>query len=83
VILARDDRITARELPTNVVHVETGPEPVAGGDLSLRRARRSAEIDAIRTALRATAGNRTHAARVLQISHRALLYKLKEYGIRD
>jgi len=34
-------------------------------------------------ALRATAGNRTRAARLLEISHRALLYKLKELDIRD
>ena len=38
--------------------------------------------DLIRKALRATDGNRTHAAQLLEISHRALLYKLKEYGIR-
>jgi two-component system response regulator AtoC len=34
-------------------------------------------------ALRATGGNRTHAAKRLEISHRALLYKMKEYEIRD
>jgi hypothetical protein len=27
--------------------------------------------------------NRTHAARLLEISHRALLYKIKELRIRD
>jgi hypothetical protein len=26
-------------------------------------------------------GNRTRAAELLEISHRALLYKIKEYGI--
>jgi two-component system response regulator AtoC len=26
-------------------------------------------------------GNHTHAARLLEISHRALLYKIKEYEI--
>jgi len=26
-------------------------------------------------------GNHTHAAKLLEISHRALLYKIKEYGI--
>jgi len=64
----------------------TAPEnraDVAGGDLSLRRARHAAEADVIRRALRETDGNRTHAARLLGISHRALLYKLKEYEIRD
>jgi two-component system response regulator AtoC len=83
VILARGDRLTVQELPTNVVHPDPGASVAAVGDLSLRRARRAAEIEAIRSALRATGGNRTHAARVLEISHRALLYKLKEYGIRD
>ncbi len=33
----------------------------------------------IQRALVQTGGNRTHAARLLEISHRALLYKLKEY----
>jgi len=81
VILADGDTLTLRELPQNVVVADAseGTTP----DLSLKRARRAAEVDAIRRALRATDGNRTHAARLLQISHRALLYKLKEYGVRE
>ena len=39
------------------------------------------EDDFIRRALRRTRGNRTRAAEILEISHRALLYKIKEYGI--
>jgi len=81
VILVEGDTITLRELPHNVVASEG--EDGANGDLSLKRARRGAEVHAIRRALRATSGNRTHAARLLQISHRALLYKLKEYAIRS
>ncbi len=81
VILAEGDTITLRELPQNVVLADAGEG--SPPDLSLKRARRAAEVDAIRRALRATAGNRTHAARLLQISHRALLYKLKEYSIRS
>jgi len=49
----------------------------------MRPARKSLEADLIRRSLRATNGNRTHAAKLLEISHRALLYKLKEYGISD
>ena len=45
------------------------------------RARARFEADWIRKALAATDGNRTHAAKLLEISHRALLYKLKAYGI--
>jgi two-component system response regulator AtoC len=81
VILAEGDSITLRELPQNVVVADANEAAVT--DLSLKRARRGAEVDAIRRALRATDGNRTHAARLLQISHRALLYKLKEYSIRS
>jgi two-component system response regulator AtoC len=81
VILAEGDSITLRELPQNVVVADANEAAVT--DLSLKRARRGAEVDAIRRALRATDGNRTHAARLLQISQRALLYKLKEYSIRS
>jgi two-component system response regulator AtoC len=82
-ILANSDRITLRELPANVVSSEEREGPVRPGDLSLRRGRRQFEAEMIRKALAATGGNRTHAARLLEISHRALLYKIKEYGIRD
>src|SRR5262249_34749177 len=51
------------------------------GDLSIRRAARRAEEALIRRALARTGGNRTRAAELLEISHRALLYKIKEYGI--
>jgi two-component system response regulator AtoC len=50
-------------------------------ELSIKKATRNLEADLIRRALEATGGNRTNAARLLEISHRALLYKLKEYGI--
>ncbi len=50
-------------------------------DLSLKRAMRTLEENFIRAALKRTRGNRTRAAEVLEISHRALLYKIKEYGI--
>ena len=50
-------------------------------DLSLKRAVRALEESYIRAALRRTRGNRTRAAELLELSHRALLYKIKEYGI--
>ena len=54
-----------------------------GGDdeLSIKKATRSLEQELIRRALGVTQGNRTNAAKLLEISHRALLYKMKEYGI--
>jgi two-component system response regulator AtoC len=39
------------------------------------------EINLIKKALKKMKGNHTHAARLLEISHRALLYKIKEYEI--
>ena len=48
---------------------------------SLKQASERLEKDYIRKALEKTGGNRTQAARILEISHRALLYKIKEYGI--
>ena len=48
--------------------------------MSVKTNQRALERMLIGQALEATGGNRTRAARMLDISHRALLYKLKEYG---
>ena len=82
-ILTDDDRLTLRELPENVVAPEAGDTAAPGQTFSLRDARRAVEIDVIRRALESTGGNRTHAAKLLEISHRALLYKIKEFGVTD
>ena len=57
------------------------PDRMEDSGLGLRRFRKRMEKDLIRRALRRTGGNRTHAARLLEISHRALLYKLKEFDV--
>jgi len=82
-ILCDGDRVTLQQLPSSVTSPPEAGGAEAASSFNLKRARRGAEIEAIRRALHATGGNRTHAARLLEISHRALLYKLKEYGIRD
>jgi two-component system response regulator AtoC len=81
VLLASGETIGAADLAADLERSE--PEASPRSDLGLRRARRRAEIEIIRRALRQTGGNRTHAARLLEISHRALLYKLKEYELND
>jgi two-component system response regulator AtoC len=91
VIMTDGERIEAAALPPGVLadtkadegagHEET--ESAADEDFALKRRRRLFEAELIRRALARTDGNRTHAARLLEISHRALLYKLKDYGIRD
>ncbi|MBI2375454.1 MAG: sigma-54-dependent Fis family transcriptional regulator [Deltaproteobacteria bacterium] len=69
-----DDRF--REAPPSARRDEGDAE-----DLSLRLRLREYEEELIRKALERTGGNRSRAAVLLGISHRALLYKVKEYGI--
>jgi two-component system response regulator AtoC len=54
---------------------------LGGGELSIKKATRTIEDALIRRALERTRGNRTAAAKLLEISHRALLYKIKDYGV--
>jgi two-component system response regulator AtoC len=66
------------------MHDKVGSESIAGilsDCLSIKKADAILEKQLIRKALERTGGNRTHAAKLLEISHRALLYKLKEYEL--
>ncbi|MDO8446580.1 MAG: sigma-54 dependent transcriptional regulator [Deltaproteobacteria bacterium] len=49
--------------------------------LSIKKAARVMEEELIKKALEKVGGNRTRAAQLLEISHRTLLYKMKEYGL--
>ncbi|MGC2794044.1 MAG: helix-turn-helix domain-containing protein [Candidatus Sulfotelmatobacter sp.] len=56
----------------------------SGGLKSLARsAKDEAEGEAIRQALEQTNWNRKQAAALLQISYKALLYKIRQYGIAE
>jgi DNA-binding NtrC family response regulator len=57
------------------------PDPTAAADLVGLRAS-EVERELIIATLQATGGNRTHAAVILDISIRALRYKLREYASR-
>ncbi|HSP77637.1 MAG TPA: sigma-54 dependent transcriptional regulator, partial [Myxococcaceae bacterium] len=91
VLLAEGSLILPENLPERLwappAPGSSPPSPPPGGppspeaNLSLKRAIRELEESYIRAALRRTRGNRTRAAEVLELSHRALLYKIKEYGI--
>jgi DNA-binding NtrC family response regulator len=73
VVLAEHGALTAAHLPDRFgASPQVAPMREAVDDLE----RRSLE-----QALKETGGNRTHAARKLGISRRALIYKLKKYGI--
>jgi two-component system response regulator AtoC len=85
IVLAEGSEIGPDALPDRMraEPPRTPSTPVApdDGDLSIKRASRRSEVDLISRALSRTKGNRTRAAELLEISHRALLYKIKEYGI--
>jgi transcriptional regulator with GAF, ATPase, and Fis domain len=56
-------------------------QSLASGELSIKKTTRIIEEELIRRALLKTGGNRTKASEILEISHRALLYKIKEFAI--
>ncbi|HZR07066.1 MAG TPA: sigma-54 dependent transcriptional regulator [Myxococcales bacterium] len=84
VVLAEDEEIGPEALP-DAVQRAVVPEPPPShpdpGDLSVKRAQRALEAELIRRALERTQGNRTKAAELLELSPRALLYKIREYGL--
>ena len=51
-------------------------------ELSIKKMQRFMEKTLISRALEKTDGNRTAASKLLEISHRALLYKIKDYGLK-
>jgi two-component system response regulator AtoC len=81
-ILSDGDAIELSALPASL-ETPTASDASVDVDFGMKRARQRFEADLIRRALAHTDGNRTHAAKLLEISHRALLYKIKDYGIRD
>jgi two-component system response regulator AtoC len=87
-VLSRGDSIDLEALPDPVLrsyrrrtHGVVKQTAVDDDNLSIKQRAAALEIDLIQRALAKTGGNRTHAAKILEISHRALLYKLKEYGL--
>ena len=83
-VLCEGENITAVDLPERIREAK---DPVQSqlnsGELSIKKTCRIIEAILIRRALQKTRGNRTRAAELLEISHRALLYKLKDYGVTD
>jgi two-component system response regulator AtoC len=79
-VLTESDIIGIESMPDNLARPSSQPESTFDfHDLSIKKATRAIEQTLILRALEQTRGNRTAAARLLELSHRALLYKLKEY----
>jgi two-component system response regulator AtoC len=82
VVLAEGALIREEDLPESVRAPPPAPLGAVGeGDLSVKRGIRALEERLIRAALERTGGNRTRAAELLELSYRALLYKIKDYGL--
>ena len=83
-VLCDGEVIDASDLPERL---RDALDPVqvqlASGELSVKKTTAAIEEILIRRALVKTRGNRTRAAELLEISHRALLYKIKDYKITE
>jgi len=83
-VLAEGDQIVAADLPDRLRETQDPVQTqLASGELSVKKTMRVVEEILIRRALQKTRGNRTRAAQLLELSHRALLYKLKDYQLTD
>jgi two-component system, NtrC family, response regulator AtoC len=82
-VLADGPKLTVTDLPpqvTSPVVSFDGPE-LAEDELSVKKHSAQLEKRLIKQALDRTGGNKTRAADLLELSSRALLYKIREYGL--
>ncbi|MGD8686108.1 MAG: sigma-54 dependent transcriptional regulator [Syntrophobacterales bacterium] len=81
-VMAGGRTIELEDLPPHLQPKAEPEEYLANEEnLSIKEASRKLERTLIRRALEKTGGNRTQAAKILEISHPALLYKIKAYEL--
>ncbi|UCC82056.1 MAG: sigma-54-dependent Fis family transcriptional regulator [Gemmatimonadota bacterium] len=84
-VLAEGSTVKPEDLPDFIRHPETaveGPfESLPADELSIKKQTAELERRLIGRALQVTDGNRTKAAELLDLSYRALLYKIRDYGL--
>jgi two-component system response regulator AtoC len=82
-VLTEGTRITAADMPPHIttpIAVMDGRE-LSEDELSVKKHSEVLERRLIRLALQRTGGNKTRAAELLELSSRALLYKIREFGL--
>jgi DNA-binding NtrC family response regulator len=85
-LLSQTDVILPEHLPPAVrkaagrIGPESRPASEQRGQIETKTLEQH-EIEAVRAALKQTGGNRTHAAQLLGITRRGLIYKLKRLGL--
>ncbi|HPQ71313.1 MAG TPA: sigma-54 dependent transcriptional regulator [bacterium] len=81
VVLSAGDVIEASSLPDRVRQTPPRKMPYENGDLSVKHNLRDLERELIVEALKRTKGNKSRAARHLDLSLRALIYKIRDYNL--
>ena len=83
VVLAEGSEIDVDDLPEGVLHPapERAPMEISDDNLSVKWHSAELERVLIRRALERTGGNKTQAAELLELSPRALRYKIQDYGL--
>lgn len=84
VVLSQGNTIDVSLLPDRLKEAKDELAQVfQTNELSIKKLSAVLERILIKRALKQTHGNRTAAAKLLEISHRALLYKIKDYDLED
>jgi len=83
IVLCESTRITPVDLPANITTPVSALDGIelADDELSVKKHSAVLEKRLIRLALERTGGNKTRAADLLELSSRALLYKIREYEL--
>jgi two-component system response regulator AtoC len=86
IVMTEGDCISAEFLPEELFGASSKiqlkiPESRVSMKSAMKELTEMAERTLISRALQQTSNNRTRAAKLLEISHRALMYKIKEYGL--
>jgi two-component system, NtrC family, response regulator AtoC len=82
-VLTDGPQLGVEQLPTLAAPATRSDAATSPLDLSVKRRTEELERVLIKEALERTRGNRTRAAKLLDLSHRALLYKIRDYGLGD
>lgn len=84
-VLCDGERISEGDLPEIVrdpkASLKVGATNLSSDELSVKKRTWELEKHLIGRALEVTGGNRTRAAELLDLSYRALLYKIRDYGL--
>jgi two-component system response regulator AtoC len=84
-VLSDDSTIGVEGLPESIRDPKTSMKAATGNlssdELSVKKRTWELEKHLIGRALEVTGGNRTRAAELLDLSYRALLYKIRDYGL--